>query len=419
MQIPEGRYKDNIWKGSDTYSYVKLARNYLQYGVVGEEETPASNRTVGYPIYLALIIKLLGKNWLITCFFFQAVLFAFIYPAFTKIIQLIFGDNRKLTIWTFLFLLLSGVYFSYVTVILTDTIFAVLLTIGIYFGMEAIIKKNWVYFLFHVLFIGFAGQIRPILFLYAIPNLFVLIAIAKKHNELNNKRVRLLILSSSILVLLICNLPTLRNYTNYGVITPATVLQNNLFQSHATKILMEEDQDSTINELYSQIDTTKDLNKELNSKVNSAIEVYKEYPFLALKLFTINIAKMLIKNHITVFSNFWGYNWREKNPEFQAKLKKSNFIFTLTLIFALIYFMVYLLFGSLIIRLLILKKYFYLFSILIFILYFIIPAGFVSEDIRFRLPIEGFIIMFSLYELILLTEKKFWFRKSALTTNPN
>ncbi len=267
LQLNEGKYANNIWKGTDSPSYVSLARNYLQYGVVGEVDIPSSDRTVGYPIYLALMMKLFGKNWLIVVFFFQAALFAFIYPTLTKIIKLFFGNNNKLITWTFLFLLLSGVYAIYVTVILTDTIFTVLLTIGIYLGMAAVVKKNWIYFLFHILFIGLAGQIRPLLFLYVIPNFFILISIAKKHNELNKKQVQLFIVSSSILVLVVCNLPTLRNYINYGVITPATVLQNNLFQTHATKILIEENQDSTINDLYSQIDTTEELSKEMDTKI--------------------------------------------------------------------------------------------------------------------------------------------------------
>ena len=148
---------------------MKLAKNYLEYGVVGKENIPASNRTIGYPLYLALMMKLFGKNWLMVTFFFQAVLFAFIYPVFTKIIQLIFGDNKRLISWSFLFLLVSGVYFSYVTVLLTDSIFTLFLTIGIYFGLAAIVKQNWLTFLLQIVFIGIAGQIRPILFLYANP----------------------------------------------------------------------------------------------------------------------------------------------------------------------------------------------------------------------------------------------------------
>ncbi len=419
IQLPEGKYQNNIWKGNDVGSYIILARNYIQYGVVGEEDIPSSSRTIGYPMYLALMMKLFGKNWILFLFFFQAVLFALIYPIFTKIIKLLFGDNKKLIIWTFLFLLLSGAYLSNVPVILTDTIFTVLLTTGIYFGMAAIVKKNWLYFSFHVLLIGFAGQIRPILFLYAIPNLFLLIVVAKKYNILRDKEVRSLIISSSILLLLICNLPTLRNYINYSVITPATVLQDNMFQTHATKILIEENQDSTINELYSQIDTTEALSKTMDTKVKNAIEVYKEYPFLTVKLFTTNIAKLLVLNHYIEFAHFWGYSWHYKNDRIHTIFKKSNLVFFITIIFAIMYLLIYLLLASFLIRLIKMKKYFYLISLLIFISYFIFPVGFVSASIRFRLPIEGFVIMFSLYELQQLIEKKIWFKKASLISIKN
>ena len=192
-----------------------------------------------------------------------------------------------------------------------------------------------------------------------------------------------------------------------------------MFQSHATKILIKEGHGEAINEFYSQIDTAKELKSELNTKLNSAIEVYKEYPGLALKLFTINIAKILIKNHYTIFANFWGYNWTKKDRNNMIPLKGSKFILFVTIISGLIYFLMYLLLASFLIRLMKLKKYFYLVSLLILTIYFILPAGFVSEDIRFRLPIEGFFIIFSLFELQQLIEKKFWFKKASLVTNPN
>ena len=128
---------------------------------------------------------------------------------------------------------------------------------------------------------------------------------------------------------------------------------------------------------------------------------------------------MLVKNHYTIFANFWGYNWTKKNRNNKHPLKKSNFIFFVTIISGLIYSLMYLLLVSFLIRLIKMKKYLYLICVLIFILYFILPAGFVSEDIRFRLPIEGFFVIFSLFELQQLIDKKFWFKKVPLVTNPN
>lgn len=410
LQLPENKFKDNIWKNSDVVGYVEYANNYLKYGVVGEGETPSTSRSIGYPLYLSMFMKLFKGNWLLIVYLFQAVVFAFLYPIFTKIIQLIFAENKRLVIWSFLFLLISGMYFSYTTIILTDTIFTLFLTAGICFGLIAIKRQSWCYLTIHVVMIGIAGQIRPILFLYFIPDFFILIAIANKYKLVKNKKIKLLILASSLLVLITCNLPTVRNYLNYNVISPSTNFQYNLFNSHATKILMKEGREVTIDTLYSHIDTSKNASVDLSAKIRMkyAIKTFLEYPLPAVELLVLNVAGTLMKNHYVILSNFWDESSKGRVDISQMIEKKRYSMFVVTVIFGLIYFLLYLLFLSFCIRLMKGKKFLYLFTILLFVAYFLIPAGFVGPSVRFRLPVEGFMIIFSLYELLQFLSNKSW-----------
>ena len=98
LLVPENKNQNNIWKYDDAYYYVLLAKNYLKTGVVGKGQNPSAARTVGYPIYLSLMISIFGKNWQFLLFYFQAVIFALIYPLFTAIIKLLFGENSQLII---------------------------------------------------------------------------------------------------------------------------------------------------------------------------------------------------------------------------------------------------------------------------------------------------------------------------------
>lgn len=414
IQVPEVRYEENIWKAADVLGYVNLARNYIEFGVVGEEYLPTSERTIGYPVLISVFINLFGENWLFYFYLMQAVIFAFVYPAVTKIIEIIFPGNKKLISAVFLFLLFTGVYFTYTTVIMTDTIFTVFLISGAAFGFYAVVKKNYFLLLLQLLIIGIASQFRPILFLYVIPNILILTAVSVKYEILKEKKVKKIILISSVFLLLLTNIPSLRNYINYNVFSPSTVIEDNLLRSHATKILMEKEESETIEDIYSQIDTTENLAKMQETKIDYSISTYLEYPVLASILFIKNVSKTLIRNHYSDFAHFWGYDFKDKIREVQTSLKKSEFVFMLTLLLGLIYLIIYFFFLLFIIKLLKEKKYLYLFSIMIFTGYFLIPGGFVSEEVRFRQPVESFIVLFSFYEIQRIFSGKFSFRRKTV-----
>jgi hypothetical protein len=415
LQVPENNLQSNIWTNDDPYYYVILAKNYLGNGVVGEGGVPTAARTVGYPLYLAIMITIFGNNWQFKLFFLQAIIFAFIYPVFTTIIKLIFSDNRQLVIWSFLFMLLSGMYTTWTTVLMPDMLFTLILSCGICFAILAIKHQSWIYLAVHVILIGLSAQLKPILFLYFFPEVLILVALAKKYGVMKLKKIRLIILSSTLLIFILCNLPTLRNYINYGILSPSTVMENNLFYSHTTRILSKDNNSKTIDSLYSRMDTIQVLRDKLHSEIQYFIKTIFQHPCIAIEIFVENIFKTMFNNYYYNFSHYWGSNIGSVRFDFHKDLlKKMDLIFYVSVIFSFIYLVIYIMFIYFCVRLIKNSKYLFLFTILIFMLYFLVPSGFVWGALRFRLPIEGFIIIFSLYQLQQLLIGKRWLKSLVI-----
>lgn len=399
IQLPEGEFSDNLWRGSDVVSYVSLARNFVEYGVFGHELNPSHYRTIGYPFFLSVLMKLFGNKWLIWTFFIHSIIFAFIYPAVSKIITLIFPRRRSIIVTSFLFFIISGVYFSRVTVLYTDLFFTAFFTIGLCFGLLGIVEQKWKYLILQLLFIGYAAQVRPVLILYPIINVFVLISIAKRHNISNLPKVKTLIAVSSIILLILCNAPSIRNYLNYKVFRPTTIFENNLFGFLGHQVLTDNNDIQLFESMDKKIEKSKDFMKQAELAKKYSLEIYKKYPLSTIKnIIYPNIASTLINSHITKVTIFWGYYWREIYKLNKLLLKKSNFVYLVHFIFAFIYLILYIAFLLFLIRLYKSKNYLYFFTILFFILYFLLPT-FPAGVGRLRLPFESVIVVFAIYEI--------------------
>jgi hypothetical protein len=129
IQLPQDIYRENLWKGTDVLTYVGPPQNFLQYGIFGFGTSPDYRRTIGYPLFLSLLMVLFGTHWLIFAWLTQAALFALMYPLLSKISTLLFNGDNNAVIGSFLFFILSGTYIVRVPVIMTDTFFAVFLTL--------------------------------------------------------------------------------------------------------------------------------------------------------------------------------------------------------------------------------------------------------------------------------------------------
>ncbi len=401
VQLPEGAYQNNLWHTSDVMTYVDPARNFLETGVVGEGREPDYCRTVGYPLYLALMMTVFGKQWLMWTFILQAFLFAFIYPVMTKIIRIIFGENERLSAAAFLFFIFSGVYFTRLPMLYNDLLFAVIFTIGLYFGLRAMAGLSWRFLILQIVFIGAAAQIRPNLVFYFLINIFVLWSAGKLHGRITMGKAKQMILVSTILLLIAGNAPSLRNYLNYGIFKPTNIFENNLLHFLGEQVLRGNNQSDRYREMTEKLDHEDNFIERMKMERRFAFEIYREYPLSTLKHILVpNAMATLISNHVIKIFNFQGYHWRSKGLKEREPLKGSDWLFALNLFYGLIYVTVYILFLLALIRMVRKRQYLYAGTVLLFVLYFLLPT-FPAGVGRLRLPVEGIFVIFGLNELCL------------------
>ncbi len=399
LQLPEGEYQDNLWKGGDTISYVGPARNYLEYGVIGQGNVPDHARTIGYPLYLAVLMRLFGNNWLIWSFFIQATLYACVYPALSKIIQTLFPGKNSLIVPAFCFYLVSGAYFARTPVVLTDTFFAVLFTIGLCFGLLSIASQNWKYLIVQLVFIGYAAQVRPTLILYPIVNVFVLWLVARRHDVSDKAKVKAMVITSSVVLLLACSAPSIRNYVHYGFFKPTTKVESAFFNYLAKDVMTEKGELIVYEQMSQKTQEADDIFETLRLKRKFTADIYIKYPLTVLKRMAINYRSVLLSSHWRNIGYYWGYNWRDRYSSVYVSLKKSNFMLVVVVIWCMIYATIYVFFLYFLFLLVRGKDWLFLFTILLLVSPFLVAGSLVPAEQRMRLPIEGIIVMCAFYAI--------------------
>jgi len=401
LQLPEGEYRDNIQKGTDTMTYVQPARNYLEYSIFGRGNAPDYHRTIGYPFYLAVLMKLFGNNWLIATFFVQAFFYASIYPALSKIANILFPDKPSLTTPIFCFYLVSGAYLVQVPVLLTDTFYTVLFTIGLYFGFLSIIRQSWKYLILQLVFIGYAAQVRPNLIYYPFINIFVLWLIANRYNVLSRMKIKGIIITSSAALLLLCNIPSIRNYAHYRFFKPSNLLEHCLFGSLTSEVMKRQNETGTFEEMAQKVKEANDIREKMSLQKKFAIEVCTKYPGATIKIMVRNARSNLLRNSWIEVGPYLEYYWRDITPLTNPliHLKKSEFLFVATIVWSMVYAIVYIFFGLFLLRLVRKKDWLFFFTILAFISYLVLPTFVAAGGYRYRLPVEGIIGMCAFYEI--------------------
>lgn len=400
LQLPEGAYKENMWKGSDVMTYVKPARNFLSYGIFGKGDIPDYYRTIGYPLYISLMMKLFGNYWLYFTFVLQALLAATIYPILSSIYSIFNDKNNGLNAGLFGFFVVSGAYICSVPFIMTDLIFTILFTSGFYFGLKSIATQKLRYIFYEIILIGYAAQVRPTLILYPIINILVLLAVAKEFGFVKKSGTKNIIIVSSVLLLLLCNLPILRNYINYHLFLPSDVLSENMFNYLGKAVMVNEGKNEEFSKLAKQVEEEKEISKKIKLKNEYGIDIYKKYPLSTVKQLIMNAIGIMGRSHWVNASPYWNISFKDQNDGSHKMLKKNNIIVVIELIFNLIYLIVYIIFFMGILAIVKQKKIFLLSIGLIILMYFLIPTFIVnSAGSRMRLPVEGAIILLSYWEL--------------------
>ena len=399
LQLPEGEYRDNIWRGSDVMDYVNPARNFLDFGVFGTGMEPDHYRTIGYPLFLSILMKVFGKNWLEIAFFAQAFIFALMYPFLSAMVRLLMIPSKAIINLSFLIWIFSAAYIATVPVLLTDLFFTVFFTIGLVLGLMSVARQSYLFLAGQLLFLGYSAQVRPVLFIYPFVHLLVLWSAAKMYGTLSTRKTRTIIIVSVALLLVLCNLMTFRNYIHYRLPEPSNAMSSNLFNSLGYEVLVAKGKLDWFKEMSDRAYSVPDISERARLMKKYALEIIKRYPLTTLKEMGLHATRILFGSHWLNIGKFWGYSWRAKQASGRPEAKKSYIILSLTLVWAFIYGVLYFFFGAFLFRLFREKKYLYLLTLILFMTYFLVPTFIAPMGPRMRLPVEGILVFFALAEM--------------------
>ncbi len=399
IQLPEGKYSENLWQNTDVMTYVLPARNFLTNGIFGYGQSPDYNRTIGYPLLLSIFINFCGKGWIYYVIFFQAIIIAFLFPLINKLIGLFFPQNKFLLVSTFLFLTISGLYFSTTPKILTDTFFTLMFTAGFYFSLISVKRRSWKLMILQLIFIGYAAQIRPSLLFYFLANLIILFVFASFVNLSGDMKVRKIILVSTMAIFLFSVLPSVRNYINFSFFKPTTIMDLNYFDGLGKMVLINEGKLEEFVQEYDSITIIEDPFVRADKYREAGFRIYKKYPLTTIYCYTINLSKLLLGNFFNEIGIYWEYYRQELIFANQMSLKRSELLAILTIFWAAIYFIRYIFFVSFLIRSILSNKFHLVIIFLVLIGYFLIPVAIAGGGPRMRMPVESIFVIVSLYEI--------------------
>lgn len=391
IQLPEGTYSNNLFMGSDVLTYVQPARNFLAYGVFGHGLSPDFHRTIGYPLFLALMLRVFGaKYFLLGTLFFQSILGAFIYPTIYGINKVLFPDKHLVRIATFLLCIGSGAFVATVPVILTDFFFTLFFLAGVLFGFLAVKRLSFWHLSLHILFVGYAALIRPVLGLYFVLDCFILALFAAKLHYNSRWKVKLVVLLSTVSLALVCSLSSLRNYLNYGIFQPSDVFENNLFDYLSQDVLQEVGHQTEFDQMETVLNGRQftELRERLDYERETSLNVIAKYPKETIIVLGRNALPNLGGSFITLIGNYFNLSSQDWRTPGHMELKGSKKILLIRGIEGVLCFAVYLLvilFGISLLK----NREFLLFVLLIgFFCYFLLPTFIAGGGARLRLPVE-------------------------------
>jgi len=395
MQVPTGPFSHNIFECSDVRTYTNPAMNFIANGVFGNGQVPDNFRTIGYPALIATFYYLFGSYWLPFFQVFQAILFAFLYPVISGTIQLVMDDpEKRLSKSVFLFLLISGAYFTRVPVLLTDTLFILLFASGFYFGLKTYKEKKTIFLMLYLIMMTADALVRPTLTLLPVLNLAMAYFCALKWKDSVSKTLRKGAVISLVLFLLI-NLSTLRNYLNYKFLSPSNVTGLTAFGYLAKKVLILEGRAGEYAVLKDKIDAVSDVSTQTNMQKEVMFRTVRQYPFSTLKVLFTNASNIVFTNNlVSNISNFFGYEWKTFKNSCYA-YKKSVALSVANYLLMAFYFILWMMFGLECIHLLQQKNFAVLLLIALLFGMFMVPGILVGDGgSRFRLPFEHVLTIF-------------------------
>ena len=377
----------------DTMSYVDSADNFLKYGVFGKENKPDYHRTIGYPFIIYFFKITLGQYWYHGLLIFQILIGALVYPVAYGIGIAIFPTSKRNTLfYSIITLILSGGYFTKSMYVLTDLTCASFFLLGMYFSILSITTRKNYLMICSIIILSFAALVRPNLILYPIVHFLLLLYVAKEYDLWTQIKTKRLIWASSIILLLMCNLSSLRIYNHYGVFSSSSILGINIFEYTVKEILLKNEEDEKY--LLWEVEINAEDNWLVKDKLRKDrfFEAVSNHPISAISYWIRVAENHLLPPHLMEIGVLYGYHKRVISHSGYKLIESTTmkvvwyfFLFLNTTLLSL---------GFLYLCHKVLKKE-YLFVLVFLSLIFLIigPSFLAGASPRMRLPIEPFLII--------------------------
>lgn len=368
--------------GGDSFDYLHLARNIAHNGIYSqatiESRWYALFRTPGYPLFCAMFEYFgFGAKGIIVG---QAVLGAFIPIIVTFLVYLLLGSH----FWAFLGGLISALSptgIGLTGVILTDLLFSVFFLFGFLLFLTGILRSNIKFIFVSGVIWGVSLLIKPVLTFWPIITLCIFYLLKKAFSS--PMAWRYLFVHLMIQTVFMSGWYA-RNYVSEGLFTMSPVLQNNLRIHLATEVeaIAKGYGSERISEatLWLRKGVSERDDKDIQRGVpfssiykrqsDECKAIFMNYPLLTIKIYFLNVME-----HV---NSSWDHLFRQY-PFYARWTAMFRFMsFSISLIALL-------------------KKYFYIFILIVSVLALIPFKNSSRQELRCQLYISTVFLLTFLY----------------------
>jgi len=378
----------------DSYEYLKLGKNFFKSYIHTNDDFLALSmlRTPGYP----LLISIIGSNKIWMVIIFQILMSLLISIVIYFIANYLFG--KKIAILALLFSLIDTSLFTETYALLTEVLFTLIITLGIYFLKLHLVKESkWFYLVCGSFLISISILVRPI-------GILILAALAISTFFARGKFLRSLIVVfiSTLLVLLTWSM---RNYNEGQLFKLSTIESNNLLYYEASgalaiskNISLDQAQKSESDLLISTLGASPTIAEISKYQEKRAIEIILSNKISITKLHLIGIGKLMLGPGQGEFIKAISKGERSSAKNF---LENS-----LIYIMAVVTFISFIFFAIGLVRFfnLKIKNEFLWFLVIVFFIFLLGSSG-AQAYARFRVPLNPIISIFAALGLNFTFEK--------------
>ena len=372
----------------DSYGYDSLAVNILEHRVFSTSQQspfiPNLHRTPLYPLFLS-IVYLPFRHSIVAAIFFQVIMGALIVLVTYKLGVKLF--NETVALFAAFLLAIDPVSVIYSNYLLTETLFTLLLVLGLYFLISFFTEENIFSLVMSGFLLGLSALTRPIS-LY-LPIALLLIFIYKYRGTIGR------LIAKSVIFLIIFLIPVgfwiVRNYRITGTPIFCTIGDANMLHLKAAQVTADisgESVDKVEKRFMEQYPLDLINNpQEYKANVKLGRTIILNHPLTYAKLVPIGIAKILLGPGRASIYLLLGFD-RIKQVDSLAKL------FIIIIEFSILA-LIYLGFVCGVFFLIRDKNYFALAFIFLILFYFVVlPAG-PEAYARYRVPVAPYISLLS------------------------